>query len=119
MRGRYPVGVQLGGDAPKRLAGCALRSDARDDLRRHKRRTARRGRLGGRPRRSSSLLRRNRPLGYFVVACIGVALPGIDPVTTILETIPLMILFEASIWASVVCERRWQRMPSTVAGTLT
>ena len=56
---------------------------------------------------SSTSLRRNRRRGYFVVACIGVALPGIDPVTTILETIPLLLLFEASIWASVICERRW------------
>jgi sec-independent protein translocase protein TatC len=67
---------------------------------------------------SSTKLRRNRRRGYFVVACIGVALPGIDPVTTVLETIPLIVLFEASIWASVVCERRWRRAPSTVAGTL-
>src|SRR5205823_1218358 len=27
-------------------------------------------------------LRKNRRLGYFIVACVGVALPGIDPVTT-------------------------------------
>jgi sec-independent protein translocase protein TatC len=66
---------------------------------------------------SSTTLRRNRRRGYFIVACIGVALPGIDPVTTLLETIPLLILFEASIWASVVCERRWQRLPARVAGT--
>jgi sec-independent protein translocase protein TatC len=67
---------------------------------------------------SSTKLRRNRRRGYLVVACIGVALPGVDPVTTILETIPLLVLYEASIWASVVCERRWRRVPSTVAGTL-
>ena len=66
---------------------------------------------------SSTKLRRNRRRGYFIVACIGVALPGIDPVTTVLETIPLLVLFEASIWASVVCERRW-RLPSEPAGTL-
>ena len=38
---------------------------------------------------------------------IGVALPGVDPVTTVIETIPLAILFEASIWLSVLFERRW------------
>jgi sec-independent protein translocase protein TatC len=42
-----------------------------------------------------------------IVAVIGVALPGVDPVTTIVETIPLAILFEASVWMSVVFERRW------------
>ena len=34
-------------------------------------------------------LRKNRRIGYFIVACIGVALPGVDPVTTVFETIPL------------------------------
>jgi sec-independent protein translocase protein TatC len=52
-------------------------------------------------------LRGNRRIGYMIVACIGVALPGVDPVTTVVETIPLAILFEASIWLSVFFERRW------------
>jgi sec-independent protein translocase protein TatC len=57
---------------------------------------------------TAAKLRRNRKIGYMIVACIGVALPGIDPVTTIVETIPLAILFEASIWLAVIFERRWQ-----------
>jgi sec-independent protein translocase protein TatC len=56
---------------------------------------------------SSRTLRRNRRIGYFVVACVGVALPGVDPVTTTIETIPLAVLFEASIWMSVYFERQW------------
>jgi sec-independent protein translocase protein TatC len=51
-------------------------------------------------------LRSNRRLGYFVVAVIGVLLPGIDPVTTAIETVPLWILYELSIWLSVLVERR-------------
>src|SRR4029077_10490420 len=51
-------------------------------------------------------LRRNRRTGYFVVAVIGVALPGIDPITTTIEILPLWLLFEASIWLSVLMERR-------------
>src|SRR6059058_4011404 len=51
-------------------------------------------------------LRRSRRVGYFVVCCIGVLLPGIDPVTTVIETIPLLVLYEASIWTSVLLERR-------------
>jgi sec-independent protein translocase protein TatC len=51
-------------------------------------------------------LRKTRRLGYFLVACLAVALPGVDPVTVTLETIPLMILFEASIWLSVLLDRR-------------
>jgi sec-independent protein translocase protein TatC len=56
---------------------------------------------------TSQKLRRNRRIGYMVVCVIGVALPGVDPVTTIVETIPLAILFEASIWTAVLFERRW------------
>ena len=55
---------------------------------------------------STAQLRRNRRIGYFVVACVGVALPGIDPVTTVIETIPLWLLFELSIWLSILADRR-------------
>src|SRR6266487_1983900 len=51
---------------------------------------------------TSSRLRKERRMGYFVVACIAVALPGVDPFTTIIEAIPLLILFELSIWLSVL-----------------
>jgi sec-independent protein translocase protein TatC len=56
---------------------------------------------------TSARLRRNRRLGYLIVCAIGVALPGVDPVTTTIETIPLLILFEASIWLAAAFERRW------------
>ena len=56
---------------------------------------------------TSQKLRANRRIGYMIVCVIGVALPGVDPVTTIVETIPLAILFEASIWMAVFFERRW------------
>jgi sec-independent protein translocase protein TatC len=55
---------------------------------------------------SSAKLRRNRRIGYVVMAAIAVALPGVDPVTTSLEMVPLMLLFEGSIWLSVLMERR-------------
>jgi sec-independent protein translocase protein TatC len=51
-------------------------------------------------------LRRTRRIGYFAVCCVGVLLPGVDPVTTIMETVPLLVLYEASIWVSVLLERR-------------
>lgn len=54
-------------------------------------------------------LRKNRRMGYFIVACIGVALPGVDPVTTFFETVPLWILYEGSIWLSVLLDRRAAR----------
>src|SRR6266566_2783863 len=55
---------------------------------------------------STRQLRRNRRMGYFIVACVGVALPGVDPITTMIETIPLWVLYELSIWLSVIVERR-------------
>jgi sec-independent protein translocase protein TatC len=58
---------------------------------------------------SSRKLRRNRRLGYVIVAAIAVALPGVDPVTTTFEMIPMMILFEGTIWLSVFFEKRWNR----------
>ena len=62
-------------------------------------------------------LRKNRRLCYFVVACIGVALPGVDPVTTTIETLPLALLFEGSIWLSVLLDRRSQRMRTAAIQT--
>lgn len=55
---------------------------------------------------STTQLRRSRRLGYFLVFVVAVLLPGVDPVTTTLEAIPLLILYEGSIWASVLLDRR-------------
>jgi len=67
---------------------------------------------------TAAKLRRNRRIGYVTMAALAVALPGVDPVTTVFEMIPLMILFEGSIWLSVIFERRWRpelRTPLTAA----
>jgi sec-independent protein translocase protein TatC len=58
---------------------------------------------------STEKLRKNRRLGYAVMAVIAVALPGVDPITTTLEMIPLMVLFESSIWLSLLFDRRRDR----------
>ena len=57
---------------------------------------------------TSARLRRNRRIGYMIVAVIAVALPGVDPVTTTIEMVPLLALYESSIWLSVLFERRWR-----------
>jgi sec-independent protein translocase protein TatC len=64
---------------------------------------------------TSDRLRRNRRIGYLIVAALGVVLPGVDPVTTVIETIPLAVLFEASIWLAVVFERRWAKSRAPAA----
>jgi sec-independent protein translocase protein TatC len=55
---------------------------------------------------SATKLRKNRRIGYVAVTALAVALPGVDPFTTTLELVPLLILFEASIWLAVLGERR-------------
>jgi sec-independent protein translocase protein TatC len=59
---------------------------------------------------SSATLRRNRRRGYFIVAVAALALPGPDPVTTLLELLPMWALFEGSIWLAVLAERRAARL---------
>lgn len=54
---------------------------------------------------SSKSLRKNRRVGYFVVAVIALGLPGPDPVTTGLELLPMWALFEGSIWLALFVER--------------
>ncbi len=55
---------------------------------------------------SHEKLKRNRRLGYVIMAALAVALPGVDPVTTSLEMVPLMVLFELSIHLAKLMERR-------------
>ncbi len=63
---------------------------------------------------SSAGLRRNRRKGYFIVAVVALALPGPDPVTTLLELLPMWALFEGSIWLAYFAEKRAARL--SVAG---
>ena len=65
---------------------------------------------------STRTLRTKRRIGYFIVACVAVALPGVDPITTTFEAIPLAVLYELSIWLSVLLERRAERAQAAAAG---
>jgi sec-independent protein translocase protein TatC len=64
---------------------------------------------------TSARLRKNRRLGYFIVAVIALGLPGPDLYTTLLELLPMWALFEGSIWLAVFVERR-QPAPNEPAG---
>src|SRR3954468_8331602 len=59
---------------------------------------------------SSATLRKNRRLGYFIVAVAALGLPGPDPVTTGLELLPMWALFEGSIWLAYFFEKRAARL---------
>lgn len=54
-------------------------------------------------------LRRNRRMGIFLVVLVAVLLPTVDPVSLAFEIVPLLLLFELSIWLATYMERRWAR----------
>jgi sec-independent protein translocase protein TatC len=58
---------------------------------------------------SAERLRRNRRVGIFFVILAAVLLPTVDPVSLAFEAIPMLLLFESSIWLAAVMERRWAR----------
>jgi len=57
---------------------------------------------------TAAQLRHNWRIGIVTMAVIAVALPGVDPVTTTLEMIPLMVLYGLSVLLAGVFERRWE-----------
>jgi sec-independent protein translocase protein TatC len=58
---------------------------------------------------TSAQLRKNRRFGIVAAVALAILLPTVDPVSLIFEAVPLLLLFEASIWLAVLMERRWQR----------
>jgi sec-independent protein translocase protein TatC len=54
-------------------------------------------------------LRGNWRLGIVVMVAVAVALPGVDPVTTSIEAVPLLILYFLSIVLATIFEKRWAR----------
>ncbi len=54
-------------------------------------------------------LRRNRRIGVFLVVVGAVLLPTVDIVSLAFEVVPLLALYELSIWLAVLMERRWAR----------
>ena len=56
---------------------------------------------------SAAQLRRNRRIGVGLCIIAVVLLPGVDFVSMALQALPILILFESSIWAAAFFERRW------------
>jgi sec-independent protein translocase protein TatC len=57
---------------------------------------------------TSRRMRNNRRIGYAIILVAAALLPTVDPISLAFEVVPLLMLYEASIWASVFFERRWQ-----------
>jgi sec-independent protein translocase protein TatC len=55
---------------------------------------------------SARQLREHRRYGIVAIVALALLLPGPDPVTTLLEVIPMLVLFELSIVVATVLERR-------------
>jgi sec-independent protein translocase protein TatC len=58
---------------------------------------------------TSDRLRSNRRIAFVALLCFAILLPTVDPVSLAFEVVPLVLLFEMSIWLSVFMERRWDR----------
>jgi sec-independent protein translocase protein TatC len=52
-------------------------------------------------------MRNNRRIGYAIILVAAALLPTVDPISLAFEVVPLLVLYELSIWASVFFERRW------------
>lgn len=58
---------------------------------------------------TSARLRQNRRLGYVLMLVFAILLPTVDPISLAFEVVPLLLLFELSIWLAALMERRWER----------
>jgi sec-independent protein translocase protein TatC len=69
---------------------------------------------------SAAQLRSNRRIGIGLCIIAVVLLPGVDFVSMGLQALPILILFEGSIWAAAFFERRWSEagvLPEPLTGT--
>ena len=57
---------------------------------------------------SAAQLRHTWRAGIFVMTVIGVILPGVDPVSTLLSVIPLVVLYVLAIGLATFLEPRWR-----------
>jgi sec-independent protein translocase protein TatC len=58
---------------------------------------------------TAAKLRSTWRVGVFVMTVIGVILPGVDPISTILSVVPLVALYVLSIVLASILEPRWTR----------
>jgi sec-independent protein translocase protein TatC len=58
---------------------------------------------------TSDRLRKNRRIAFVLLLVFAILLPTVDPVSLAFEFVPLVVLFEMSVWLSVFMERRWNR----------
>ena len=57
---------------------------------------------------TAAKLRSTWRMGVFAMTVVGVLLPGVDPVSTILSVVPLVVLYLLSIGLATFLEPRWR-----------
>jgi sec-independent protein translocase protein TatC len=57
---------------------------------------------------SAAKLRRNWRMGIVAMTVLAIALPGVDPVTTVFELAPLLVLYGLAVGLASILEPRWQ-----------
>ena len=62
---------------------------------------------------SAKKLRTSWRIGIVAVTALAVALPGVDPVTTMIELGPLLVLYFLTVAVASVFEKRWRRAEAT------
>lgn len=60
-------------------------------------------------------LRKSWRMGIVAVTALAVALPGVDPVTTMVELMPLLVLYFLTVAVASVFERRWRPDPLEIS----
>jgi sec-independent protein translocase protein TatC len=55
---------------------------------------------------SAQKIAANRRYAYLIIAVLAAALPGVDPISMLIEMVPLLVLFELSILLAKVFDRR-------------
>jgi len=58
---------------------------------------------------TTAQLRKNRRMAWFIGILVAVAMPTVDAISLFFEVVPIILLYEASIWIAAYMERRWER----------
>ena len=66
---------------------------------------------------TAARLRRNWRIGIVMCVALAVLLPGVDPITTAFESLPLIALYFMSVYLATYFEKRWTRERASVPAT--
>jgi sec-independent protein translocase protein TatC len=61
------------------------------------------------------MLRKNRRYAILVIAVLAMLLPGVDPVSMLIEMVPMIVLYELSILLAVVFGRPTEEVSDRIA----